>query len=251
MKEMEGKVAVVTGSSRGIGRAIALGLALEGAKVVVNHRASSEQAAEVVAAIQAQGGEAVAMAADVSDFDQAQQLVKTTISSLGSIDILVNNAGTTRDKLLMQMKEADWDAVLNTNVKSVFNCCKAAVRPMLRARRGGRIINISSVSGLVGQVGQTNYSASKAGIIGLTYALAKELGSRQITVNAVAPGYIPTVLTEGLPQEIKDAITQATPLGRFGRSEDIANAVVFLASDRAAFITGITLRVDGGLAIGS
>jgi len=251
MKEMEGKVAVVTGSSRGIGRAIALGLALEGAKVVVNHRASSEQAAEVVAAIQAQGGEAVAMAADVSDFDQAQQLVKTTISSLGSIDILVNNAGTTRDKLLMQMKEADWDAVLNTNVKSVFNCCKAAVRPMLRARRGGRIINISSVSGLVGQVGQTNYSASKAGIIGLTYALAKELGSRQITVNAVAPGYIPTVLTEGLPQEIKDAITQATPLGRFGRSDDIANAVVFLASDRAAFITGITLRVDGGLAIGS
>ncbi len=251
MKEMEGKVALVTGSSRGIGRAIALGLALQGAKVVVNHRASSEQAAEVVAAIQAQGGEAVAMAADVSDFDQAQQLVRTTISSLGSIDILVNNAGTTRDKLLMQMNEADWDAVLNTNVKSVFNCCKAAVRPMLRARRGGRIINISSVSGLVGQVGQTNYSASKAGIIGLTYALAKELGSRQITVNAVAPGYIPTVLTEGLPQEIKDAITQATPLGRFGRSEDIANAVVFLASDRAAFITGITLRVDGGLAIGS
>jgi 3-oxoacyl-[acyl-carrier protein] reductase len=251
MKEMEGKVALVTGSSRGIGRAIALELALQGAKVVVNHRASAEQAAEVVAAIQTQGGEAVAMAADVSDFDQAQQLVKTTISSLGSIDILVNNAGTTRDKLLMQMKEADWDAVLNTNVKSVFNCCKAAVRPMLRARRGGRIINVSSVSGLVGQVGQTNYSASKAGIIGLTYALAKELGSRQITVNAVAPGYIPTVLTESLPQEIKDAITQATPLGRFGRSEDIANAVVFLASDRAAFITGITLRVDGGLAIGS
>jgi 3-oxoacyl-[acyl-carrier protein] reductase len=251
MKEMEGKVALVTGSSRGIGRAIALELAVQGAKVVVNHRASAEQAAEVVAAIQTQGGEAVAMAADVSDFDQAQQLVKTTISSLGSIDILVNNAGTTRDKLLMQMKEADWDAVLNTNVKSVFNCCKAAVRPMLRARRGGRIINVSSVSGLVGQVGQTNYSASKAGIIGLTYALAKELGSRQITVNAVAPGYIPTVLTESLPQEIKDAITQATPLGRFGRSEDIANAVVFLASDRAAFITGITLRVDGGLAIGS
>lgn len=251
MKEMEGKVALVTGSSRGIGRAIALELALQGAKVVVNHRASAEQAAEVVATIQTQGGEAVAMAADVSDFDQAQQLVKTTISSLGSIDILVNNAGTTRDKLLMQMKEADWDAVLNTNVKSVFNCCKAAVRPMLRARRGGRIINVSSVSGLVGQVGQTNYSASKAGIIGLTYALAKELGSRQITVNAVAPGYIPTVLTESLPQEIKDAITQATPLGRFGRSEDIANAVVFLASDRAAFITGITLRVDGGLAIGS
>lgn len=251
MKEMEGKVALVTGSSRGIGRAIALELALQGAKVVVNHRASSEQATEVVAAIQAQGGEAVAIAADVSDFDQAQQLVKNTVSTLGSIDILVNNAGTTRDRLLMQMKEADWDTVLNTNVKSVYNCCKAAVRPMLRARRGGRIINVSSVSGLVGQVGQTNYSASKAGIIGFTYALARELGSRQITVNAVAPGYIPTVLTEGLPQEIKDAITQATPLGRFGRSGDIANAVAFLASDRAAFITGITLRVDGGLAIGS
>lgn len=251
MKEMEGKVALVTGSSRGIGRAIALELALQGAKVVVNHRASSEQATEVVAAIQAQGGEAVAIAADVSDFDQAQQLVKNTVSTLGSIDILVNNAGTTRDRLLMQMREADWDTVLNTNVKSVYNCCKAAVRPMLRARRGGRIINVSSVSGLVGQVGQTNYSASKAGIIGFTYALARELGSRQITVNAVAPGYIPTVLTEGLPQEIKDAITQATPLGRFGRSGDIANAVAFLASDRAAFITGITLRVDGGLAIGS
>lgn len=251
MKTLQAKVALVTGASRGIGRTAAEELARQGARVLVNHRASGEQAAEVVAVIQAHGGEAVAVAADVSDFGQAQQLVKTTIRTFGSIDILVNNAGTTRDKLLMQMKEADWDAVLGVNLKSVYNCCQAAVRPMLRARKGGRIINISSVSGLTGQVGQTNYSASKAGIIGFTYALAKEVGSRGITVNAIAPGYIPTTLTEDLAQKVKDAIIQMTPLGRFGRPEDIAHAVAFLASDRAGFITGVTLRVDGGLAIGS
>jgi 3-oxoacyl-[acyl-carrier protein] reductase len=153
--------------------------------------------------------------------------------------------------LLMQMKESDWDAVLNTNLKSVYNCCKAAIRPMIRARQGGRIINITSVSGLTGQFGQTNYSASKAGIVGFTYALSKEVGKRQITVNAVAPGYIPTVLTSDLAQEVKDAIIEMTPLGRFGAPEDIAHAVAFLASDKAGFITGITLRVDGGLATGS
>jgi 3-oxoacyl-[acyl-carrier protein] reductase len=189
--------------------------------------------------------------ADVSDFEQAQELVNTTVSTFGSIDILVNNAGATRDMLLMQMKEADWDAVLTTNLKSVYNCCRAAIRPMIRARQGGRIINISSVSGLTGQFGQTNYSASKAGIIGFTYALAKEVGKRQITVNVVAPGYVPTVLTSDLAQEVKDAIIQMTPLGRFGTPEDIAQAVAFLASEKAAYITGITLRVDGGLATGS
>jgi 3-oxoacyl-[acyl-carrier protein] reductase len=251
MKSLETKVALVTGASRGIGRAVALELARQGAQVIVNYRASAEQADEVVAAIQAKGGQAAAVAADISDFGQAQELVKTTISTFGSLDILVNNAGTTRDMLLMQMKEQDWDMVLDTNLKSIYNCCKAAIRPMLRARKGGRIINISSVSGLTGQVGQTNYSASKAGVIGFTYALSKEVGSRHITVNAIAPGYIPTVLTEDLAQEVKDAIIQMTPLGRFGQPKDIAYAVAFLASDQAGFITGVTLRVDGGLATGS
>ncbi len=248
---LQGKVALVTGASRGIGRAVALELARQGAAVVVNHRASGNQAAEVVNAIIAMGGEALAVAADVSVFDQAQLLVTKTIEAFGSVDILVNNAGTTRDMLLMQMKETDWDSVMQTNLKGVFNCCKAVIRPMLRARRGGRIINVSSVSGLVGQVGQTNYSASKAGVFGLTYALAREVGSRQITVNAVAPGYVPTALTEELASQVKEAIIQATPLGRFGRPEEIAHAVAFLASDKAEYITGITLRVDGGLATGT
>jgi 3-oxoacyl-[acyl-carrier protein] reductase len=251
MKELQERVAIVTGASRGIGRAVALELAAQGARVVVNHRASLEQAEEVVDLICSAGGTASAVAADVSDLEQAQSLIKETIAQYGGVDILVNNAGTTRDTLLMQMKEAEWDAVIDTNLKSVFNCCKAAIRPMLRARRGGRIINISSVSGLAGQIGQANYSASKAGIIGFTYALAKEVGSRQITVNAVAPGYVPTVLTSDLSQDVQDAILNMTPLGRFGKPEEIANAVAFLASDRASYITGVTLRVDGGLGTGS
>jgi 3-oxoacyl-[acyl-carrier protein] reductase len=251
MRTLEGKVALVTGASRGIGRAIAEELARQGSKMVVNYRTSASEAEQVAQEIQNNGGRATAVQADVSDFEQAQELVNTTVSTFGSIDILVNNAGATRDMLLMQMKEADWDAVLTTNLKSVYNCCKAAIRPMIRARQGGRIINISSVSGLTGQFGQTNYSASKAGIIGFTYALAKEVGKRQITVNVVAPGYVPTVLTSDLAQEVKDAIIQMTPLGRFGTPEDIAQAVAFLASEKAAYITGITLRVDGGLATGS
>ncbi len=251
MKELEGKVALVTGASRGIGRAVALELAKMGATLIVNHRASAEQAAEVLAAIEEMGGKATVLAADVSDFGQAQELVKGAIKTYGSLDILVNNAGTTRDTLLMLMKEGDWDAVLDINLKSVFNVCKAAVRPMVRAKKGGRIINITSVSGLTGQVGQTNYSASKAGIIGFTYALSKEIGSRQITVNAIAPGYIPTQLTDVLAEQVKEAILQLTPLGRFGRPEDVAHAVAFLASNKAAYITGTTLRVDGGLATGS
>jgi len=251
MKELEGKVALVTGASRGIGRAVALELAKMGATLIVNHRASAEQAAEVLSAIEEMGGKATVLAADVSDFDQAQELVKGAIKTYGSLDILVNNAGTTRDTLLMLMKEGDWDAVLDINLKSVFNVCKAAVRPMVRAKKGGRIINITSVSGLTGQVGQTNYSASNAGIIGFTYALSKEIGSRQITVNASAPGYIPTQLTDVLAEQVKEAILQLTPLGRFGRPEDVAHAVAFLASNKAAYITGTTLRVDGGLATGS
>ncbi len=240
------KVAIVTGGSRGIGRGIALELASEGARVVVNYRSDSAAANEVVALIRQQGGEASAIQADVSQMKEAQDLIKATVEAYSRLDILVNNAGTTRDMLIMMMKEEDWDAVLNTNLKSAFNCCKAAARVMMK-QRYGRIVNITSVSGLAGQAGQTNYSASKAGLIGFTKALAKELGPRSITVNAVAPGFVYTDLTADLPQEMKDMVLQMTPLGRFGTPEDMAHAVTFLASDEASFITGQVLSVDGGL----
>ncbi len=240
------KVAVVTGASRGIGRAIAVELARRGARVVVNYNRSAEAAAEVVAAIEADGGEAVAVQADVGDFEQAARLIKAAKNAFGQIDVLVNNAGITRDQLLMLMKEGDWDDVLRINLKSVFNCCKAVARLMVRQRRG-RIINITSVSGISGQGGQTNYAASKAGIIGFTKSLAKELGPRSITVNSIAPGFIPTDLTNDLPEELKQQAIEATPLRRLGKPEEIAYAVAFLASDEAAFITGEVLTVDGGL----
>ena len=246
---LEGKVAVVTGASRGIGQAIAVDLAANGAKVVINYNASAEAAEDVVTAIKDQGGEAMAVQADVGDFDQAQALIKTAIESYGHLDILVNNAGTTRDTLLMTMKEEDWDAVLATNLKSVFNCCKAAIRPMIRRKQGGRIINISSIVGLVGQGGQTNYAASKAGIIGFTKSLAKEVGSRQITVNAVAPGFFPTALTAVLADEHVETMTKLIPLGRWGELEEVAHLVTFLASSKATYITGAVIQVDGGLAI--
>lgn len=246
---LEGKVAIVTGGSRGIGRAIAEDLAKNGAKVVVNYNSNADAANEVVAAIEKLGSEAIAVQADVSDFDQAQALAKAASEKFGQVDILVNNAGTTKDTLLMTMKEAQWDDVMNINLKSAFNMSKAVVRPMIRKKQGGRIINISSVSGLIGLPGQSNYAASKAGMIGFSKALAKELGGRAITVNCIAPGFIPTDLTSVLEEERVGWIMENTPLGRMGKPEEIAYAVTFLASGHAAFITGETLRVDGGIAI--
>jgi 3-oxoacyl-[acyl-carrier protein] reductase len=241
-----GKAAIVTGASRGIGRAIAIDLATRGASVVVNYNASEDAAKEVIDTIAAGGGKAMLFKADVSKFDEASGLVKFCVDTFGKLDILVNNAGTTRDTLLMTMSESDWDTVMNANLKSVFNMCKAASKPMIRAR-GGSIVNITSVVGISGQGGQTNYAASKAGIIAFTKSLAKELGGRNIRVNCVAPGFIPTALTNVLTEEQKETAKKATPLGRFGTPEEVANAVSFLASDEAAFITGCTIAVDGGL----
>jgi 3-oxoacyl-[acyl-carrier protein] reductase len=246
---LEGKVAVVTGASRGIGRAIAEELAANGASVVINYNSSANAAEEVVAAIVAKGGEATAVQADVSNFEAAQTLIKTAIDRYGHIDIVVNNAGTTRDKLLPMMKEDDWDVVLDTNLKSVFNCCKAAARPMLRRKRGGRIINISSVVGLVGQGGQSNYAASKAGVIGFTKSLAKELAPRQITVNAIAPGFFLTDLTDVLADDLKEKSLEFIPLARWGELPEVGYLVSFLASDKAAYITGQVINVDGGIAM--
>lgn len=243
------KVAIVTGAGRGIGRAIAEELAANGAKIILNYHTSADAAQAVVATIEANGGQATAVQADVSTLSGAQQLVQATIDTYGHIDILVNNAGTTRDTLLMSMSEEQWDTVLDTNLKSVFNCCKAAIRPMLRRKKGGRIINISSVVGVVGQAGQTNYAASKAGIIGFSKSLAKEVGSRQITVNAVAPGFFETALTDALPGELKDRLKELIPLGRWGDLSEVAHLVTFLASDKAAYITGQAIQIDGGLAM--
>jgi 3-oxoacyl-[acyl-carrier protein] reductase len=247
--EFTGKIAVVTGGSRGIGRAICLRLAEGGAKVVVNYHSNEAAAAEVVDQIKANGGEALAVQADVSQVADAQALVDAAKKAFGRIDVLVNNAGTTRDTLIMRMSEEDWDIVIDTNLKGTFNCIKAASRQMMR-QRSGRIVNITSVAGLAGNAGQANYASAKAGIIGLTKTIAKELGSRGVTCNAVAPGFVYTDLTSSLPEELIQAAVDRTPLGRTGTPEDMAAAVAFLVSDDASFITGQTLAVDGGLAIG-
>jgi 3-oxoacyl-[acyl-carrier protein] reductase len=245
---LENKVALVTGGSRGIGRAIALELAARGAAVVVNYNKSPESAEEVVKKIQEAGGKAAASQADVSDFKQAEALVKFAIETFGDLSILVNNAGITRDQLIMMMPEADWDAVINTNLKSTFNCSKAAVKHMMR-KRVGRIINIASVAGQMGNPGQTNYSASKGGQIAFTKALAREVASRNITVNAIAPGFVDTEILDAMTPETLEAALKMVPLARKGKPEEIAYAAAFLASDEAAYITGQVLGVDGGMAM--
>ncbi len=246
---LKDKVAVVTGGSGGIGRAIAEDLAGHRATVVVNYNQSADAANEVVRSINENSGSATTFQADVSKLDSASDLIKFTLDTFGQIDILVNNAGTTRDTLLLSMKESQWDDVIKTNLKSVFNCSKAAVRPMIRRRKGGRIINISSVSGIVGQPGQANYATSKAGIIGFSKSLAKELGSRAITVNVVAPGFVLTNLTADLSDDLVNQTLDFIPMGRWGEAQEIANVVTFLASDKASYITGEVIQVDGGIAI--
>jgi 3-oxoacyl-[acyl-carrier protein] reductase len=245
---LEGRVAVVTGASRGIGKAIALLLAGRGAAVLVNYNHSAQAAEDIVDEICASGGRAIPFQADVSKMEQAQKLVKAATDGLGGLDILVNNAGITRDTLIMMMGESDWDEVISTNLKSTFNCSKVAVRHMMR-KRYGRIINITSVSGQLGNAGQTNYSASKAGQIGFTKALAREVAGRNITVNAIAAGYIETDIWAKVPEEARQAALSIIPLGRKGQPQEIAYAVAFLASDQAAYITGQILGVDGGMAM--
>jgi len=246
MIDLSGKSAVVTGGSRGIGKAIALRLAQQGADVCFSYRGNSAAADATVQEIEALGRRALAVQADVTQQESAEALVKATLEAFGKVDILVNNAGITRDDLIMRMSAEDWRDVLETNLFGAFWTLKAVTRPMLRAK-GGRIVNITSVSGQAGQMGQANYSSAKAGLIGLTKAAARELASRGITVNAVAPGFVLTELTQDLSEDLQAQIRERTPLGRFGTPEEIANAVCFLASDEAAYITGQVLAVDGGL----
>ncbi len=243
---LDGKVAIITGASRGIGRSVAIELAKLGAKVVINYAGNEAAAEEVKNIIVAAGGQGIVIKADVGDAEAVDAMVKETISTFGKIDILVNNAGITRDNLLMRMKEEDWDAVMNINLKGVFVCTKAVSRIMMK-QRAGKIINMTSVVGLMGNAGQANYAAAKAGVIGFTKSMAKELASRGITVNAIAPGFIGTDMTAVLSDQVKTELTEKIPAGRLGSPEDVAAAVTFLASDSANYITGQTLNVDGGM----
>ena len=243
---LENKVALVTGAGRGIGRAIAIALAKEGAEVVVNYNGSEERAKEVKQTIEENGGKASIYKCNVSDFEACEAMIKDIVKEHGRLDILVNNAGITKDGLIMKMKEEDFDSVLNVNLKGTFNTIRHSARQMLK-QRSGKIINISSVSGILGNVGQANYAASKAGVIGLTKTMARELGSRGITVNAIAPGFVETEMTGVLSEEIRENACKQIILGRFGKPEDIANTAVFLASDKADYITGQVISVDGGM----
>ena len=245
---LSGRVALVTGASQGIGRACALKLAAGGVTVALAAR-SQEKLAELAQQIGSSGGKAVAFPMDVADEEQIKATIKAVISQLGKIDILVNNAGITRDQLVMRMKRADWDAVLNTNLTSAYLCIQQVIGSMLK-QRWGRIINITSIFGQMGQAGQANYAASKAGLIGLTMAIAREVGSRSITCNAIAPGFIETAMTSGLGEDLKQNAVKLIPLGRVGAPEDVANAVAFLASDEASYITGHVLNVNGGMLMG-
>ena len=247
-KMLEQKVAVITGASRGIGRQIALSMAKEGAAVIVNYHGSEARAKEVVDEIRNAGGQAESYQCDVSDFNQAAALMEYALTTYGRVDILVNNAGITRDNLLMKMSEEDFDVVLNTNLKGAFNCIRHISRQMIK-QRSGKIINISSVSGVMGNAGQANYSASKDGIIGLTKAAAREMASRKITVNAIAPGFIDTEMTQVLSESVRTAAESQIPMKHFGSTEDIASTAVFLASDKAGYITGQVISVDGGMAM--
>jgi len=244
--DLSGQVALVTGASRGIGKAVALELAQKGAKVAVNYMGSKEKAQEVVEAIINAGGEAFAVRADVASTLEAAEMLKEIENKLGPVNILVNNAGITRDNLLMRMKEEDWDIVLETNLKGVFNCTKAVIRSMMKQKKG-KIINITSVVGLTGNAGQSNYAAAKSGVIGFTKSMALELASRGIQVNGVAPGFITTDMTDKLPEEIKEQLLTRIPLRRLGKTEDVAGVVSFLASSRAEYITGQIICVDGGM----
>ena len=243
---LDGKTALVTGASRGIGRAIALCLAAEGARVAINYAGNVKAAEEVKAIIEAAGGTAILCQADIADSAAVEAMIADVVKEFGTIDILVNNAGITRDTLLMRMKDEDFAKVLDTNLKGVFYCTKAVSKLMMK-KRSGRIVNMASVVGLVGNAGQTNYAAAKAGVIGFSKSAAKELASRGITVNVVAPGFIGTDMTAGLPESVKEKMLTDIPLGRMGEPEDVANAVLFLASDQASYITGQVVNVDGGM----
>lgn len=244
--KLEGKSALVTGASRGIGREIAIALAKEGANVLVNYSGSEAKAKEVVDEIIGMGRQAIAYQCNVADSDSVKEMVKETINQFGSLDILVNNAGITKDNLLMRMKDDEWDDVININLKGVFLCTKAVSRQMMK-QRSGRIINIASIVGVIGNPGQSNYVAAKAGVIGLTKTAAKELATRGITVNAIAPGFITTDMTDKLDEQVKNAMLQQIPLARFGEAEDIARVALFLASEDGNYITGQTIHVDGGM----